>query len=128
MIGGEVAVRDSEIPLQVDGIARGERDHGLQPDRGGERDTGGAELAIGTLDFRCAVQHKSPTNAGRGAGIDLVEEHCAKDVDAIDRGDGVIVPRVERTMIVMVGVGEAKLRPGPDADVVVVVGEGLEAW
>jgi hypothetical protein len=31
-------------------------------------------------------------------------------------------------MIVMVGVGEAKLRPGPDADVVVVVGEGLEAW
>ena len=29
VIGGEVAVRDPEIPLQLDGIACGELDHGL---------------------------------------------------------------------------------------------------
>lgn len=29
VIGGEVAVRDPEIPLQLDGIARSQRYHGL---------------------------------------------------------------------------------------------------
>ena len=33
MIGGEVAVRDPEIPLQFDGVAGGERDHRLTPER-----------------------------------------------------------------------------------------------
>ena len=36
VIGGEVAVRDPEIPLQLDGIAGSQRDHRLQPDGGGE--------------------------------------------------------------------------------------------
>ena len=45
VIGREVAVRDPEISLQLDGIARGQRDHGLQPDRGGERDMRGRDFA-----------------------------------------------------------------------------------
>ena len=50
MVDGEVAVRDPEVPLQLDGIACGERDHGLQPDRGGERDVGGGDFAEGAVD------------------------------------------------------------------------------
>ncbi|EZQ16069.1 hypothetical protein CF98_41430 [Halopseudomonas bauzanensis] len=57
VIGREVAVRDPEVPLQLDGIARGERHHGLQPDRGGERDVGGGDFAEGAADFGRAVQH-----------------------------------------------------------------------
>jgi hypothetical protein len=44
VIGREVAVRDPEIPLQLDGIARRQRHHRLQPEGGGERDMG-AEIS-----------------------------------------------------------------------------------
>lgn len=47
MIGGEIAVRDPEIPLQLDGIARSQRDQGLQPDGGSERDMGRGDFAEG---------------------------------------------------------------------------------
>jgi hypothetical protein len=60
VIGGEVAVGDPEIPLQLDGIACGQRRHGLQPERGGERDVGAGDLAEGAADFGGAVQHQPP--------------------------------------------------------------------
>ena len=46
MIGGEEAVGDPEIPLQLDGIARGQWHQGLQPDGTGERDVGGGALTV----------------------------------------------------------------------------------
>ena len=126
MVGREVAVRDPEIPLELDGIARSQRHHGLQPDGGGERDMGGGDLAEGAMDFRRAVQHQAPAHAGRGAGVDLVEQRRAEQVGAVDRGDEVVVRGVERALIVGVGVVEADLRPCPDTDVVVVVRVRLE--
>ena len=47
MVGREIAVRDPEIPLQLDGIAGGERHHGLQSDGGSEGDMGGGDFAEG---------------------------------------------------------------------------------
>ena len=44
MIGREVAVRDPEIPLQLDGIACRQRHHGLKPDRAGN-ETWAVELS-----------------------------------------------------------------------------------
>ncbi|SEN76849.1 hypothetical protein SAMN04489859_101613 [Paracoccus alcaliphilus] len=127
MIGGEVAVRDPEIPLQLDGIACRQRHHGLQPDGGGERDVGGGNFAEGAADFRRAVQDEPSAHAGRGAGVDLVEQRRAEEVCAGDRRDEAVVASVERALIVIVGVVDADLRPAVDADVVVVVGEALEA-
>lgn len=126
MIGGEVAVRDPEIPLQLDGIARSQRHHGLQPDRGGERDVGGGDFAKGAADFRRAIQHQPPAHPRRGAGVDLVEQRRAEEVGAIDRGHEMIVRRVEGPLVVIVGVVDGDLRPGADADIVVVVRVGLE--
>jgi hypothetical protein len=85
LIGAEVAVRDPKIPLQLDGIARSERHHGLQPDRGGQRDMGGGALAEGVPDFRRAVQDQPPAHPGRGAGIDLVKQCRAEEVRTVDR-------------------------------------------
>ena len=110
MVGGEVAVRDPEIPLQLDGIARGQRHHGLQPDGGGERDVGGGDFAEGAADFGCAVQDEPPAHAGRGAGVDLVEQRRAEEVGAVDGRHEVVVRGVERALIVIVGVVEADLR------------------
>jgi hypothetical protein len=45
VVGREVAVRDPEVPLQLDGIAGGERHHRLQPERRGERDMRPAEIS-----------------------------------------------------------------------------------
>ena len=58
MIGGEVAIRDPEIPLQLDGIARSQRDYRLQPHGSCERDMGSGDLAEGAADFRGSVQHQ----------------------------------------------------------------------
>lgn len=55
VIGGEIAIRDPEVPLQLDSIARGERHHGLQPDGSGQRDMRGRALAEGAPDFSRAV-------------------------------------------------------------------------
>jgi hypothetical protein len=51
VIGGKVAVRDPEIPLQLNGIASSLRHQGLQPDGGGQRDMGGGDLAERAPDF-----------------------------------------------------------------------------
>ena len=58
VIGGEVAVRDPEIPLQLSRIARGQRDHGLQPHDGGERD-------VGCRDFAKASRFSNPSRRRR---------------------------------------------------------------
>ena len=50
LIGGEVAVRDPEIPLQLDGVAGGERHHGLQPERRRLRDMRAADLSEGVAE------------------------------------------------------------------------------
>lgn len=117
MIGGEVAVRHPEIPLQFNGVARGERHHGLQPDRGGER----------APDFGCAVQYEPPAHPCRGAGIDLVEKCGTEKVGAVHGGGEVTGPGIETTLVVEVGVVQSDLRPRPDAHVVVVIRPGLEA-
>ena len=127
MIGGEVAVRDPEIPLQLDRVACSQRHQGLQPDRGGERDVGGGDFAEGAADFARTVQHEPTAHSGRGAGIDLVEQRRAEEVGAVDRGHKIVVRGVERPLIVVVGVVKADLRPGSDAHVVVVVRPCLEA-
>ena len=127
VVGGEIAVRDAETHLQFDGIARGERHHGLQPDGGGERDVGGGDFAEGAADFGRAVQHEPPAHACGGAGVDLVEQRRPEEVGAVGGGNEVVVGDVEGALIVVVGVVQADLRPGPDADVVVVVGVCLEA-
>ncbi len=44
-MGRKIPIIDPETPLQFDGIACGERHHGLQPDRRGERDVGVAEIS-----------------------------------------------------------------------------------
>jgi len=126
LVVGEVAVRDPEISLQLDGISRGQRDHGLQPDRGGERDMGGGDFAEGAADFGRSVQHQPPAHAGRGAGVDLVEQRRTEEVGAVNRGHEAVVGGVEGALIVVVGIVQADLRPGPDANVVVVVGVRLE--
>lgn len=127
VVGREVAVRDPEVPLQFDGVARRQRHHGLQPDGGCERDVGGRDFAEGATDFRGSVQHQPPTHAGRGAGVDLVEQRCAKQVCPVDRSGEEAGPSIESPLIVIVGGVEADLCPGPDAHVVVVVGVSLEA-
>ena len=127
VVGREVAVRDPEIPLQLNGIARRQRHHGLQPDRGGQRDMGGGDLAEGAPDFRRAVQHQPPAHPGRGAGIDLVEQRRAEEVGAVDGRGEEVGPSIESPLIIVVGVVQADLRPGPDAHIVVVVGVRLEA-
>jgi hypothetical protein len=86
VIGREIAVRDPEIPLQFNGVACSQRHHGLQPDGGSQRDMGGGALAEGAPDFCRAVQHQPPAHAGRGAGVDLVEQRRAEEVpDQFDR-------------------------------------------
>ncbi len=127
VVGREVAVRDPEVPLQFDGVARRQRHHGLQPDGGCERDVGGRDFAEGATDFRGSVQHQPPTHAGRGAGVDLVEQRCAEEVGTVDGRHEAVVRHVEGPLVIVVGVVQADLRPGPDAHIVVVVGVGLEA-
>ena len=46
VIGREIPVRDPKIPLQLDGIACGQRHHGLEPERGGKGDVLAADLAL----------------------------------------------------------------------------------
>lgn len=69
MFGCEVAVRDPEIPLQFNGVACSQRHHGMQPDRGGQRNMGGGDVAEGATDFGRTVQHQPPAHAGCGAGV-----------------------------------------------------------
>lgn len=109
VIGGEVAVGDAEIALQLDGIARSQRHHGLQPDRDGERDMGGRSFAEGAADFGRAVQYEPPPHARRRAGVDLVEQRYAEEVGAIDRGHEPVVRGVESALIVVVFVVQADL-------------------
>ena len=77
-------------------------------------------------NFRRAVQHKPSAHARSGARVDLVEERRAEEVGAVDRGHEVVVPSVERPLVVDFAVVDTDLCPRPDADIVVVVGVGLE--
>lgn len=104
MVGGEAAVRDPEIPLKLDGIARRQRHHGLEPDRGSQRDMGGGDFAEGAPDFGGAVQHQPPTHAGRGAGVNLVEKCGAEKVGAVGGCGEEAGPRIECALVVVVGV------------------------
>ena len=52
---------------------------------------GGGDFAEGAADFRRAVQHEPPAHAGRGAGVDLVEQRRAEEVGAVDGGHEVVV-------------------------------------
>lgn len=87
---------------------------------------GGGDFAEGAANFGRAVQDEPPAQASRGAGVDLVEQRRAEEVGAVHGRDEMIVRGVERPLIVVVGVVEADLRPGPDAHVVAVVGVRLE--
>jgi len=51
VVGREIPIPRAETPLQFDGIARSQRHHGLQPDRGGKRDMGGGDFAEGAADL-----------------------------------------------------------------------------
>ena len=126
VIGREVAIRDPERSLQLNGIARGQRDHGLEPEAGCECDMGGGDFAEGAADFCGAVQHKSPAHAGGGAGVDLVEQGCAEEVGACGWCGKQACRGVKCAVIVIVGGVEADLRPGADARIVVVVRVSLE--
>ena len=87
----------------------------------------GGDLPEGAPDFGGAVQDQPPAHAGRRAGVDLVEQRRAEKVGSVHRGHEVVVPGVEGALIVVVGVVQPDLRPGPDADIVVEVGVRLEA-
>ena len=68
MVSGDVTVRRAEVDLQLDGIAGGERDHGLQTYRGGLRDMRAADLAARSVDLGRGVQHQPPAHECRGPG------------------------------------------------------------
>jgi hypothetical protein len=87
---------------------------------------GGGDLAERAPDFSQAVQHQPSAHPCRGAGVYLVEQRRAKEVGAVSGGRALGVRGVEGALIVIVGVVEADLRPGPDADIVIVVGVILE--
>jgi hypothetical protein len=61
-----------------------------------------------------------------GSGVDLVEQRRAEKVGAVRGRHEAVIGGVEGPLIVVVGVVQADLRPGPDADIVVVVRVGLE--
>ncbi len=82
MVGREIAVRNPEIPLQLDGIARDERRHGVQSDGGGERDVGSGDFSESPLDPRRAVQHEPPAHPRRGASVILNVGHIELLCDA----------------------------------------------
>ena len=79
VIGGAVAVRDPEIPLQLDGIACGVRDQGPQPDRGGERNVGRGDFAKGATDFGRAVQQPRSGAARSRCPRWRLRELCSMD-------------------------------------------------
>ena len=85
----------------------------------------GAVAAQGLYLEGAAVQHEPPAHARRGAGVDLVKQRRAEEVGAVCGCHEVVVRGVEGALIVGVGVVETDLRPGPDTDIVVVVGIGL---
>ena len=109
VIRREIPILRAEIPLQLNRIARRQRHHGLQPDRGGQRDMGGGDLAEGAPDFRRAVQHQPPAHPGRGAGIDLVKQRRAEEVGTVDGRHEVVVRHVEGPLVIVVGVVQADL-------------------
>jgi hypothetical protein len=51
----------------------------------------------------------------------------AEEVGAVHGRHEVVVRGIEGALIVIVGVVDCDLRPGPDADIIVVVGLGVEA-
>jgi hypothetical protein len=51
VVGGEVAVGDAEIPLQLDGVAGRQRHQRLQRERRCERDVGRRDLTLAALDL-----------------------------------------------------------------------------
>ena len=126
MVSREISVLHPEIALQFNGIARRQRHHGLQPERGGEGYMAATDLAESSLDLGGTVQHQPPAHPGRGAGIDLVEQRCAEEVGAVRGRHKAVVRSIKSTLVVVVGVVNADFRPGPDADIVVVVRVGLE--
>ncbi len=127
MIGREIAILRAEIPLKLNRIARSQRHHRLQPEGRGFRDMRAADLAVGPSDFGRAVQHETTAHPGRCAGIDLVEQRCAEQVCPVHRCGVQAGPSIEGPLVIVVGVVQAYLRPSPDADIVVIVGVGLEA-
>ena len=127
MIDREVPILRVEVPLEFNRIADRQRHHRLQPQRRRLRDMRAADLAVGASDFGRAVQDEPSAHPGRGAGIDLVKQSCARKIGAVRGGDKAFVGSVECALIVVVGVVEADLRPGPDADVIVAVPVRLEA-
>ena len=84
------------------------------------------DLAESSPDFGGTVQHQPPAHPGRGAGIDLVEQRRAEEVGAVRGRHKAVVRSIKSTLVVVVGVVNADFRPGPDADIVVVVRVGLE--
>ena len=126
MVSREISVLHPEIALQFNGIARRQRHHGLQPERGGEGYMAATDLAESSLDLGGTVQHQPPAHPGRGAGVDLVEQRCAEEVGAVRGRHKAVVRSIKSTLVVVVGVVNADFRPGPDADIVVVVRIGLE--
>jgi len=120
LVGSEIAVSDPEIPLQFNGVACSQWDHGLQPDGGGQRDMCGRTLSEGAPDFRRAVQHEPTSHAGRGAGVYLVEQRCAEQVCPVHRCGEQAGPSIECTLVVVVGVIQADLRPASASDPVPV--------
>ena len=126
LVGGEVAVRGAKVALQFNGVAGGERDHRLQPERRRLGDMRPADLAGRATDLGRAVQREPSTHPRRRAGVDLVEERRAEEVGAVHGRHKAVVRGVEGALIVVVRVVDGDLRPGPDADIVVVVGVRLE--
>jgi hypothetical protein len=105
----------------------GERHHRLKPGRRRLGDMRTADLAPRAADLGRAVQHEPAAHPRRRAGVDLIEQRGAEEVGAVRGRHEVVVRGVEGPLIIVVGVVQADLGPGPDADIVVVVGVGLEA-
>ena len=95
MVGGEIAVRGAEVALQLDGVAGGQPDQCLQPERCGLGDMRSADLTPRAAYLGRAVQHEPPAHAGRCAGIDPVEERRAEEVGAVHGRHEAVVGGVE---------------------------------
>jgi len=63
VIGREVSILRTEIPLELNRVASRQRHHRLQPDGSGFRDMRAAYLTIRAPDFGRAVQQETQANA-----------------------------------------------------------------
>ena len=70
-----------------------------------------ADFPEGAPDFGRAVQHQPTAHAGRGAGIDLVEQRGTQKAGAVDGSCEQIGQGIEYTPIVVIGI--IKTDPGP---------------